>query len=92
MAIVRKTRTKQLYMIKAHVPITKKPLGTRMGKGKGKVDHYVANVKAGKILFEFNCDSEAQATEAFRQATNRLPVKTHFRVKPTEEKKIWTQF
>ncbi|EDO37579.1 predicted protein, partial [Nematostella vectensis] len=78
LAIIRKTKNKQIIMIKAHVPMTKKALGSRMGKGKGKMDHYVANVKAGKILFEYSSDSEALALEAFRQASNRLPVKTHF--------------
>lgn len=92
LAIIRKAKCKQVNMIKAQVPITKKPLGTRMGKGKGKVDHYVANVKAGKLMFEFSCDSETLAQEAFRQASNRLPIKTHFRIKPSGEKEIWTQF
>jgi large subunit ribosomal protein L16 len=79
-------------MIKAHIPITKKALGSRMGKGKGKVDHHVANVKAGKLMFEYTCDSETLAEEAFHQASNRLPVKTHWRVKPDGKKEIWTQF
>ena len=91
-AILRKTKNKQMYMIKAHVPVTKKPLGTRMGKGKGKVDHYGAHVKTGKIMFEYNSDNAALAVEAYRQASNRLPVKTHFRVKPSEKKEIWTKF
>ena len=79
-------------MIKADVPVTRKPLGSRMGKGKGKVDHYVANVMAGKVLFEFNCDSETQAKEALKQATYKLPLRTHFRVKPSGKKVIWTDF
>lgn len=77
-------------MIKAQIPVTKKAIGSRMGKGKGKVDHYVANVKSGKLLFEYSCDSETLAQEAFRQASNRLPVKTHFRTKPSGNKEIWT--
>jgi len=92
LAIIRKAKSKQINMIKAQIAVTKKPLGTRMGKGKGKVDHYVANVKAGKLMFEFNCDSETLAHEAYRQACNRLPVKTHFRIRPTAQKEIWTHF
>ena len=79
-------------MIKAHIPVTKKPLGSRMGKGKGKADHHVANVKAGKILFEFECDSEPNALEAFKQVNHKLPIRTQFRIKPPEKREIWTHF
>ena len=92
LCIMRATKTRQLYMVKALVPMTKKPLGSRMGKGKGKIDHYVANVKAGKILFEFECDSEPNALEAFKQVTHRLPMRLHFRIKPPEKREIWTEF
>lgn len=92
LAIMRATKTRQLYMIKAQIPKTKKPPGSRMGKGRGKVDHYVANVKAGKILFEFECDNEPNALEAFKQVTHRLPIRTHFRIKPPEKREIWTDF
>lgn len=92
LAIVRATKTKELYIVTADIPVTRKPLGSKMGKGKGKVDHYVANVMAGKVLFEFNCDNETQALEAFRQATHRLPMRTHLRVKPSGKKTIWTNF
>jgi len=57
-------------------PITKKPLEVRMGKGKGAVDHWVAVVKPGRILFEVANVTEAQAREAFRLASHKLPVKT----------------
>lgn len=79
-------------MIKADIPVTRKPLGSKMGKGKGKLDHYLANVMAGKVIFEFNCDSETQALEAFRQATYKLPVRTQLRIKPSGKKEIWTEF
>ena len=46
-SIVRKTKTRQIWKIEATTPVTKKPLGSRMGKGLGKVDHYVAVVKEG---------------------------------------------
>ncbi|KXJ23275.1 50S ribosomal protein L16 [Exaiptasia diaphana] len=93
LAIIRKAKTKQVNMIKAQIPVSKKALGSRMGKGKGKVDHYVANVKSGKLLFEYSCDSETLAHEAFRQASNRLPIKIHLRIKPsTGNKEIWTHF
>ena len=92
LAITRTTKTKTLYMIKAHVPKTKKPPGSRMGKGKGKIDHYVANVKAGKIIFEFECDSKPKALEAFKQVTHKLPIRTHLRIKPPEKREIWTDF
>ena len=79
-------------MIKAHVPKTKKPPGSRMGKGKGKIDHYVAHVKAGKIIFEFECDNKPNALEAFKQVTHKLPIQTHLRIKPPEKREIWTDF
>ena len=59
-------------------PITKKPLEVRMGKGKGAVDHYVAVVKPGKILFELSGLEESIAKEAFRLAATKLPFKTKF--------------
>lgn len=59
-------------------PITKKPLEVRMGKGKGAVDHYVAVVKPGKIIFELSGIDDATAKEAFRLAATKLPFKTKF--------------
>ncbi len=56
--------------------ITKKPLETRMGKGKGEPDHWVAPVKAGRILFELGGIGEGRAKEAFRLASRKLPLKT----------------
>lgn len=59
-------------------PMTKKPAETRMGKGKGALDHFVAVVKPGRILFEIAGVSKAQAEEAFRRASHKLPIKTKF--------------
>lgn len=59
-------------------PITKKPAETRMGKGKGAPEYWVAPVKPGRILFEVEGVSEEMAREAFRLAGNKLPVKTKF--------------
>lgn len=59
-------------------PITKKPAETRMGKGKGSLEHWVANVEAGRILFEINGVTSEQAKEAFRLASHKFPVKTKF--------------
>ena len=56
--------------------VTKKPAETRMGKGKGEVDHWVAVVKSGRILFEIGGTEEDTAKEAFRLASHKLPVET----------------
>jgi large subunit ribosomal protein L16 len=59
-------------------PITKKPAEVRMGSGKGSVDHYVAKVKAGRIMFEMDGVDEDVAKEAMRLAAHKLPVQTRF--------------
>ncbi|MBU2512437.1 50S ribosomal protein L16 [bacterium] len=59
-----------------HKPITKKPAETRMGKGKGSVDHWVCPVKPGRILFEIEGVSPEIAREAFKLAQYKLPIKT----------------
>ena len=59
-------------------PITKKPLEVRMGKGKGNVEYWVALVQPGKVMFEMAGVEEEQAREAFRLASAKLPIKTHF--------------
>ena len=58
--------------------ITKKPAETRMGKGKGAPDHWVAVVRPGKILFEMEGVSAELAKEAMRLAAHKLPLKTAF--------------
>jgi large subunit ribosomal protein L16 len=57
-------------------PVCKKPLETRMGKGKGAPDHYVAVVTPGRILFEIDGVDFAEAKEGFRLAAHKLSVKT----------------
>lgn len=59
-------------------PITKKSEQMTMGSGKGPVDHYVAIVKPGTVLFEIDGVTLEQATEVMRLATHKLPVKTKF--------------
>ena len=59
-----------------HKSITKKPAETRMGKGKGTPEYWVAVVTPGTILFELDGLSEAEAMETFRKCSNKLPVKT----------------
>jgi len=61
-----------------HLPLTKKPLETRQGKGKGAVEQYVAVVKEGKIMFEISDIDEATAREALRLASHKLPIKCKF--------------
>ena len=61
-----------------HMPLTKKPIGTRQGKGKGNVEGWVAVVKEGKIMFEIAGVDEATAREALRLASHKLPIATKF--------------
>ena len=65
-------------------PITRKPIGTRMGKGKGAVEFWVANVKPGRVMFEIAGVAEDTAREALRLAANKLSVKCKFVKKETE--------
>lgn len=58
-----------------HFPYTKKPVEVRMGSGKGAIDHWVAVVKKGHVMFEVSGVSEEQAKEAFRKAGHKLPIK-----------------
>ena len=60
------------------VPITKKPVEVRMGKGKGNVEYWVAKVQPGRVLYEIEGVPEDVAREAFRLAAAKLPVKTTF--------------
>ena len=57
-------------------PVTKKPAETRMGKGKGAVEFWVAVVKPGRVMFEVSGVTEDQAKEAFRLAGHKLPIGT----------------
>jgi large subunit ribosomal protein L16 len=59
-------------------PVTAKAAETRMGSGKGAVDHWVAVIKPGRVLFEMTGVPEEDAREALRLAAHKLPIKTQF--------------
>jgi large subunit ribosomal protein L16 len=82
-AIVRHVRRRGKYWIRIFPdkPVTAKPAETRMGKGKGAVDHWVAVVKPGRVLFELAGVTEEQAREAMRLASHKLPIKCQFVVR-----------
>ncbi len=63
-------------------PITSKPADVRMGKGKGSLDHWVANIKPGTIMFEIDGVPMETAKEALRLAAQKLPCLTSFVVRP----------
>jgi large subunit ribosomal protein L16 len=67
-------------------PITKKPAEVRMGSGKGPLDHWVAVVRPGKILFEMEGVTPQMAEEAMRLAAHKLPLKTRFVQRASTEK------
>jgi large subunit ribosomal protein L16 len=66
-------------------PVTKKAAETRMGSGKGSPEFWVAVVKPGRVMFEADGVSREVATEAFRLAAKKLPIKTRFIVRPDYE-------
>ncbi len=78
--IVRHVRRRGKYWIRIFPdkPVTQKAAETRMGKGKGDVDHWVAVVRPGRILFELSGVSEEMAREAFRRAAHKLPIDCQF--------------
>lgn len=86
-AISRKTRRdgKSWIRIFPDKPVTKKPLETRMGKGKGAPEFWVAVVKPGRIMFEISGVPKEVAQEAFRIASHKLPIKTKFVTRPDYE-------
>jgi large subunit ribosomal protein L16 len=61
-----------------NIPVSKKPTEVRMGKGKGNVEYWVALVQPGKVMFEMAGVEEELAREAFKLASAKLPIKTHF--------------
>ena len=69
-----------------HLSLTKIPLETRMGKGKGQPEKWVAVVKKGKIMFEIGGVSEEVAREALRLAMHKLPIKCKFVMKDGEKR------
>lgn len=82
-AIMRalKRRGKLWIRIFPDKPVTHRAAETRMGKGKGSVDHYVAVVKPGRMMFELAGAPENLAKEAMRLAAHKLPIKTQFRTR-----------
>ena len=77
----------QVYIkIFPHKPITKKPAEVRVGSGKGSPEYWVAVVKPGRVMFELEGVTEAQAKEALRLASHKLPVRCKFVVKNQEAK------
>jgi large subunit ribosomal protein L16 len=66
-------------------PVTSTPAETRMGKGKGAVDHWVAVVKPGRVMFELEGVPRELAKSAMRLAGHKLPIKTRFVVRDREE-------
>ena len=65
-------------------PVTEKPAETRMGSGKVSPEYWVAVVKPGRVMFEMNGVTRAEAKEAMRLASNKLPIKTKFLEKKVE--------
>ena len=61
-----------------HIPVTRKPVGLKMGMGKGNPEFFAAKVKAGTVMFEMKGVSEEVAREAMRLASHKLPVKCKF--------------
>lgn len=84
-ALVRfmKRRGKVWIRVFPDKPVTQKPAETRMGKGKGAVDHWVAVVKPGRILFEISGVTEEAAKEAMRLASHKLSIKTRLLARDT---------
>ena len=75
--IVRQVRRQGKYWIRVFPdkPVTKKPAETRMGKGKGGVEFWVAVIKPGRMLFEITGLNEAASHEVLTQASRKLPIK-----------------
>jgi large subunit ribosomal protein L16 len=86
MTIQRKVKRQgQLFIrIFPDKPITKKPLETRQGKGKGPVEGWVCIIKPGRMLYEIQGVTEEEARAAFALAAHKLPLKTTFRSRETE--------
>ncbi len=82
-ALTRKTKRGGQVWIKVFpdVPVTRKPAEVRMGKGKGAVDHYIAKVRPGRILYEIGGVDRPTAKEALELAAAKLPIKTKLLVK-----------
>jgi large subunit ribosomal protein L16 len=77
-AVVRRMKRRGKYWIRIFPdkPVTAKPAETRMGKGKGSVDHWVAVTKPGRVIFEVAGVADDVAVDALRRASYKLPIKT----------------
>ena len=77
-AITRKTKRKGKVWVRIYpsLPITSKPIGARMGKGKGPFSHWVVRVRGGTVLFEICGANLNLATKAFKTGGAKLPIKT----------------
>ncbi|KMT14691.1 hypothetical protein BVRB_4g074590 [Beta vulgaris subsp. vulgaris] len=79
LAIKRNMRGGKLFMrIFPHKPITLRPAETRMGRGKGNISHWVAGVRAGRIIYEINGVPESVARKAITVAASKFPLRTKF--------------
>jgi len=61
-----------------HIPVTKKPAETRMGKGKGSPEYWIAEIRPGRVLFEMSGITEEEAKTALNLASYKLPIQTKF--------------
>jgi large subunit ribosomal protein L16 len=77
-SIIRKIKKKGKLWIRIfpHLPITSKPIESRMGKGKGAISHWVSRVKGGTVLFEICGVPKNVAKEALKSGSSKLPIKT----------------
>ena len=73
-----KRKGKVFIRIFPHKPVTQRPPETRMGKGKGQPEYWVATVRPGNVLFELDGIPESVARESLRLAADKLPVRTKF--------------
>jgi large subunit ribosomal protein L16 len=73
---VTKRAGKYWVRVFPHLPVTKKPVGVKMGSGKGDIDRYVAVIKPGVVLFELGGVTKEMAEEALRKAGHKIGVKT----------------
>ena len=73
-----KREGKLWFRVFPHIPVTKQPTENRMGKGKGSVEYWVAEIQPGKVLYEMDGVQEHVAREAFRLAAAKLPLRTVF--------------
>lgn len=88
LAIMRRTNKKGIILPVCESPFTKKPEGSRMGGGKGKVDHWAYKAEAGQVIIEYDCENELDAKQAFKGASSFFSVKTFLRVRPEKGRQV----